>query len=121
MANNTMTRKDALTIAIAEVSNPEAVEVLQKMLEQVSKPRAKSSSKSPARIANERISRELAEMVAKGEVISPRFVMEHSPYCGGEQVVNTPQKVTGIMKVACEELGYFSRVKVGKVVSYVRL
>ena len=39
MAEKKMTRKEALTIAIETVENTEAVEVLTKMLEQVTKPR----------------------------------------------------------------------------------
>ena len=110
MAN--MTRKDALTIAIAAVEDADALEVLNKMLEQVSKPRTTTPSKSTARIENETIARNLAEQITSGSTIDGAWVMNHT-------IAMTPQKVVGIMKVACE-LGYFERVKTGKKVEYLR-
>ena len=113
MAN--MTRKDALTIAIAAVQDAEALEVLNKMLEQISKPRSKSEtpSKSQARLENESIARSLAEQISSGASIDGSWVMNHT-------IAMTPQKVVGIMKVAVE-LGFFERVKTGKKVEYIRL
>lgn len=108
-----MTRKEALTIAIAQVDNDEALEVLNKMLEQLNKPRTATPSKSQARIENETIANQLAESVATGTEIDGAYVMNHT-------VAMTPQKVVGIMKVAVE-LGYFERNKVGKQVIYTRL
>ena len=120
MAKTSMTRKDALTIAIAEVANPEAVAVLEKMLAQISKPRTSTPSKSAARVLNERIAHELAGMYETGSRITCSKVIAGSPYLGGEGVVITPQKAVGVMAVACE-FGDFVKVKEGKQTLYERL
>lgn len=125
---NKMTRKDALTHAIKILKEQDvfgyadenAVAVLEKMLAQINKPRAASTpSKSQARVSNEIIVYELADMVETGSIINSSWVVGHSPYGNGQYPVLTPQKVTGIMKVACE-LGFFERVKDGKAITYVR-
>jgi len=53
MAEKKMTRKEALEIAIAAVENAEAVEVLEKMYAQVTKPRPRkaNTAKHDANIA----------------------------------------------------------------------
>lgn len=53
MAEKKMTRKEALEIAIAAVENAEAVEVLEKMYAQVTKPRPRkvNTAKRDANIA----------------------------------------------------------------------
>ena len=53
MAEKKMTRKEALTIAIEVVENEEAREVLQKMYDQVTKPRTRkpNTEKRDANIA----------------------------------------------------------------------
>lgn len=53
MAEKKMTRKEALEIAIAAVENAEAVEVLEKMYAQVTKPRTRkpNTAKRDANIA----------------------------------------------------------------------
>jgi len=53
MAEKKMTRKEALEIAIATVENVEAVEVLEKMYAQVTKPRTRkpNTAKRDANIA----------------------------------------------------------------------
>ena len=53
MAEKKMTRKEALEIAIAAIENAEAVEVLEKMYAQVTKPRTRkpNTAKRDANIA----------------------------------------------------------------------
>ena len=58
-----MTKKEALTIALNTVENKEAIEVLTKMLEQVSKTHSMSDEKKAERKAKTASAR--AELVAK--------------------------------------------------------
>ena len=58
-----MTKKEALTIALSTVENKEAIEVLTKMLEQVSKTHSMSDEKKAERKAKTASAR--AELVAK--------------------------------------------------------
>lgn len=125
MAEKKMTRKEALVIAIdhmrddaledpqGEFSNvAEAVEVLNKMLEQVSKPRKKSDAPSKARRENEKL---LADVIAaieeKGEPVTSKWLTEHV------RGLMTPQKVTAVAKIGIDN-GSLVRIKEGKVISY---
>ena len=128
MTKSNVTRKSALSAAIiafdflnmegirpegmSDVDYMEVKETLSKMLEQVSKPRAKAVSK--ARKMNEN----LAERI-----------MECFPFDGGLQTtkdvvamgfaeITTTQKAAAVMRVA-EELGLASKVKEGKNIRYV--
>ena len=61
MAEKKMTRKEALEIAIAAVENAEAVEVLEKMYAQVTKPRTRKPN-TAKRDANIALGEKLAEI-----------------------------------------------------------
>ena len=123
-STKTMTRKAALAIAIEQVQNEDAKAVLSKMLEQISKPRAKSENATPskARRDNEFVARAIAERVKAGETLTTNDIMAMSPFYHGDEIipVTSTQKVVGVMSVAYE-LGLFSRVKDGKKVAFVRL
>lgn len=113
MSEKKMTRKEALEIAIAAVDNEEAIEVLNKMLVQVTKSRKKPEGPSKARRENEVLAREAAKAIAeKGEPVTGKWIQEHVRF------ITSPQKVTAVMKVAAE-LGLAERVKEGKNVTYV--
>lgn len=121
MAKSTMTRKQALEFAInfmitvdadAEVDDPtakDAVEVLTKMHEQLSKPHAKAVSK--ARKLNESLAAEIAHHIPAEGMTSKDIVNLGNP------AVTTTQKAVAVMRVA-EELGLVTRVKDGKKISY---
>lgn len=112
MAEKKMTRKEALEIAIAAVENEEATEVLNKMLEQVSKPRKRAEGPSKARRENERL---LADVISaiedKGEPVTSKWITEHV------RGLLTPQKVTAVAKIGIEN-GSLVRNKEGKTVTY---
>lgn len=61
MAEKKMTRKEALEIAIAAVENTEAVEVLEKMYAQVTKPRPRKAN-TAKRDANIALGEKFAEV-----------------------------------------------------------
>jgi hypothetical protein len=61
MAEKKMTRKEALEIAIAAVENAEAVEVLEKMYAQVTKPRPRKAN-TAKRDANIALGEKFAEV-----------------------------------------------------------
>lgn len=127
MTKSNVTRKSALSAAIIafdflnmegirpegmpDVDYMEVKETLGKMLEQVSKPRAKAVSK--ARKMNEN----LAERI-----------MECFPFDGGLQTtkdvvamgfaeITTTQKAAAVLRVACE-MGLAEKVTEGKKVAY---
>lgn len=126
MAKNTITRKSALSAAIIafdflnmeairpdgmpDVDYMEVKETLAKMLEQVSKPRAKAVSK--ARKMNENLAAEVAKALPAEGLTSKQIVELGNP------AITTTQKAAAVMRVA-EELGYAHKVKDGKKISYV--
>ena len=130
MTMSNVTRKSALSAAIiafdflnmegirpegmSDVDYMEVKETLSKMLEQVSKPRAKAVSK--ARKMNEN----LAERI-----------MECFPFDGGLQTtkdvvamgfaeITTTQKAAAVLRVACE-MGLAEKVTEGKKVAYKKV
>ena len=112
MAEKKMTRKDALTIAIASVENEEAKDVLRKMLEQVSKPRKRAEGPTKARRENEKLLATLLEMMeAKGEPVTSKWITEHV------RGITTPQKATAVAKIGLDD-GRLVKTKEGKVISY---
>lgn len=112
MAEKKMTRKDALTIAIASCENEEAREVLKKMLEQVSKPRKKAEGPSKTRRDNEVLLESLLEAIeAHGEPVTSKWVTEHV------RGIMTPQKATAVAKIGLDS-GRLIRTKEGKAVYY---
>lgn len=125
MTKSNVTRKQALSIAITALNylNVEAVsiggltgddyvevaDVLAHMLEQVSKPRAKAVSK--ARLMNENLAREIAEVLPAEGLTSKQIVELGNP------AITTTQKAAAVMRVA-EEMGLTVKVKDGKKISY---
>ena len=125
MTKSNVTRKSALSIAITaldymntEAIRPEAladadylaaIEVMGKMLEQVSKPRAKAVSK--ARKANEYLASVIVKQMPADGMTSKEIVAIGLPD------VATTQKAAAVMRVA-EELGLVAKIKDGKKISY---
>lgn len=125
MAKSTMTRKQALEFAalaleymnmeaihpdtLTGVDYLEVVEILGKMHEQISKPRAKAVSK--ARKLNESLAAEIAHRIPAEGMTSKDIVNL------GNSAITTTQKAVAVMRVA-EELGLVIKVKDGKKISY---
>jgi len=110
MSKNTITRAQAIAIAIERTTDlPEVNEVLKKMHEQLVKPRAKAVSK--ARLANEGLAKKLAKQLAPEGNTSKEIVGFGLPE------VATTQKAAAVMRVA-EELGLAEKVKDGKRIAY---
>ena len=109
---NTMTRAQAIAIAIESVTNEEARNILEKMHAQLVKPRAKSNTPSKARIQNETLARAMADAIAaKGEPVNTKWICEHV------SGILTPQKATAVCRVAVD-LELIERQKDGKTVTY---
>lgn len=117
-----ITRKQALTTAIEtliranfdgwDIANyDETVDVLDKMLASLSKPRKAVVSK--ARKMNENLARTVWENA--GETITSKEVVAL-----GIPEILTTQKATAVLKVATE-LGYFAKEVDGKKITYKRL
>ena len=125
MTKSNVTRKSALSAAIIafdflnmesirpdgmpDVDYAEVKETLAKMLEQVSKPRAKAVSK--ARKANEYLASVIVKQMPVDGLTSKEIVAIGLPD------VATTQKAAAVMRVA-EELGLVAKVKDGKKISY---
>ena len=125
MTKSNVTRKSALSAAIIafdflnmesirpdgmpDVDYMEVKETLAKMLEQVSKPRAKAVSK--ARKANEYLASAIVKQMPVDGLTSKEIVAIGLPD------VATTQKAAAVMRVA-EELGLVAKVKDGKKISY---
>lgn len=124
MAN--ITRKSALSIAItaldfmnteaihpealSEVDYLEAIEVLSKMVEQLSKPRKAVISK--ARKGNEALAQWVYDHA--GDVVTTKDVVAM-----GKPEIMTTQKASAVLRVACE-MGLFAKGE-GKQVSYAKV
>lgn len=110
MSKNTVTRAQAIAIAIERTADlPEVNEVLKNMHEQLVKPRAKAVSK--ARIANEGLARKVSEMLPAEGMGSKAIVGLGLPE------VSTTQKAAAVMRVACE-LGIAEKVVDKKNITY---
>ena len=125
MTKSNVTRKSALSAAIIafdflnmegirpegmpDVDYMEVKETLGKMLEQVSKPRAKAVSK--ARKANEYLASVIVKQMPADGMTSKEIVAIGLPD------VATTQKAAAVMRVA-EELGLVAKIKDGKKISY---
>ena len=107
-----MTRKQALEFAIANIENEEVTEVLGKMLESISKPRAKQVSK--ARIGNENLAHKLWD-ATEGAISTTKDATEK-----GIPEIMTTQKAAAVLRVGVE-LGLFEKVAEGKKVSYRKI
>lgn len=120
MAKSNITRKQALELAIHVLSTTredwdaapleDAVEVLTKMHEQLSKPREKAVSK--ARMQNENLVKDIINRIPADGLTSKEIVNLGNP------AITTTQKAVAVMRVA-EEMGFISKVKEGKKISYV--
>ena len=112
--NTTITRADALTIAIERVADlPEVAEVLRKMHASITKPRTKAEGPSKARKDNERLARELAAAIPEGHEVTAKWVTEHV------RGVLTTQKAAAVARVGVE-MGIISKVVDGRKVTYTR-
>ena len=106
-----MTRKQDLEFAIANIENEEVTEVLGKMLESISKPRAKQVSK--ARKLNESLAEKVAECFPfDGGLQTTKDVVEM-----GFPEITTTQKAAAVLRVACE-MGWVEKITNGKKVAY---
>ena len=126
MTKSTVTRKVALTAGIialdyfnmenirpesmGNLDYAEAIQVLVKMVEQVSKPRKAVVSK--ARKINENLAAEVCKHIPAEGLTSKEIVALGLPE------ITTTQKAAAVMRVA-EELGLASKVKEGKNIRYV--
>lgn len=126
MTKSTVTRKVALTAGIialdylnmenvrpesmGDLDYAEAIQVLVKMVEQVSKPRKTVVSK--ARKINENLAAEVCKHIPAEGLTSKEIVALGLPE------ITTTQKAAAVMRVA-EELGLASKVKEGKNIRYV--
>lgn len=120
--NTTITRAQAIEFAISiirhavdcgitESDGVAETEVLESMLNQLSKPRKATVSK--ARLMNENLARALAEK-ADGEITTKDAVAFGIPEIG------TTQKAAAVLRVATE-LGLFEKVAEGKKVAYKKV
>lgn len=118
MAKSNITRKQAIELALTLVKESaefddkwnEVAEVLQKMHEQLSKPREKAVSK--ARMQNENLVKDIINKIPADGLTSKEIVNLGNP------AITTTQKAVAVMRVA-EEMGFISKVKEGKKISYV--
>ena len=111
---NTITRADALTIAIARCEDvPEVAEVLRKMHASITKPRAKSDAPSKARVQNEQLAHALAAAIPEGGEVTAKWVTEHV------RGVLTTQKAAAVARVGVE-LGIIAKCVDGRKVTYCR-
>ena len=115
MAEKKMTRAQALEFAVETIRNYEgdceAVEVLNKMLIQVTKPRKKSDAPSKARVQNEALAAACIAAMEGQDNVTSKWLIEHV------NGLMTPQKATAVMKIAIES-GAAVRNKEGKTVTY---
>ena len=114
MAEKKMTRAQALTAAIAyaeQDGNAECVDVLNKMLTSITKPRKATTSKT--RIQNENLARKVYDMV-EGSVTSKDVAAL------GIAGISSSQKATAVMNVAAD-LGLFSKAKDSKRLVYTKV
>ena len=128
MTKSTVTRKAALTAGIialdyfnmenirpdsmGNLDYAEAIQVLVKMVEQVSKPRKAVVSK--ARKINENLAREIVKAMTENG--TPSLTSKEIVALGLPEITTT-QKAAAVMRVA-EELGLASKVKEGKNIRY---
>ena len=110
--SNGITRADALAFAIkACEGNADVVDVLTHMHEQLTKPRAKATSK--ARKANENLAAKVRDAIsAKGDGMSTKDIVSL-----GMPEITTTQKAAAVCRVACE-LGYLHKCVDGKSITY---
>lgn len=110
--SNGITRADAIAFAIkACEGNTEVVDVLTKMHAQLTKPRAKATSK--ARKVNENLAAQVRDAIsAKGDGMTTKDIVNL-----GIPEIMTTQKAAAVCHVACE-LGYLHKCVDGKTITY---
>lgn len=110
--NNGITRADAIAFAIkACEGNPEVVDVLTKMHEQLMKPRKATVSK--ARKVNEGLAAKIRDAIsARGDGMSTKDIVAL-----GIPEITTTQKAAAVARVAVE-LGYIRKCVDGKSITY---
>lgn len=108
---STVTRKQALEFAIANLDNEDVTAVLNKMLESISKPRAKQVSK--ARIGNESLAHKLHE-------VAPSELTTKGATELGIPEIMTTQKASAVLRVGVE-LGLFEKTAEGKKITYHKI
>lgn len=111
MAEKNITRAQALQFAISNLDNEEVVEVLDKMLQSISKPRKAAVSK--ARKMNENLVNKIYDLA--GDEVTTKDVVAF-----GLPEIATTQKAAAVLRVACE-LGKFEKVTEGKKVAYKKV
>ena len=124
MTNKSMTRAQAIEFAIDNIAANcmgdmektganEAIEVLEKMYAQITKPRKKNDAPSKARILNESLAMKCYNAMEGQENVTTKWLIEHV------NGLMTPQKVTAVMKILIEN-GTVVKSKEGKAVTYSR-
>lgn len=114
MSEKKMTRKEALSIAVATCENAEAAAIINKMIKQLDKPRKRAEGPTKARRDNERFAREFADAIVNhGERVTGKWLSEHIKGLPSY----SPQKISAIAAVGIE-MGILSKTKEGKVVYY---
>lgn len=111
MTKNTVTRADAIRAAIElfPVDAPE-IEVLEKMLTSITKPRKKSDAPSKTRIANLALVDDAVNVMGNNEV-NAKWLTEHV------KGIMTTQKAAAIMRLGVE-VGKIDKIVDGRNVSY---
>lgn len=117
MSNNAkMTRAQALEFAIQTIrdyeGDCEAIEILSKMHEQVTKPCKRAEGPTKVQRANAALAAAaVAAIREKGEPVTSKWICEHVTG------IMTPQKCTAVMRIAIEN-GEAEKHKDGKTVTY---
>jgi hypothetical protein len=117
MAEKKMTRAQAVEFAIEVVREHEgeyeAIEVLETMHAQLTKPRKKSDAPTKARLVNENLAAKCVAAMEGHEKVTSNWLLEHV----SGWPTTTPQKVTAVMKIAIDN-GEVIKIKEGKTVYY---
>ena len=101
--------------ALREVgANEEIIAKAERHLAVMTKPRAKNGGVSAKRLENERLAREIFNVLPNSEPVTAKWISEHVNFVG------TSQKVVAIAKVATE-LGLWERVQAGKKIMYQKM
>lgn len=108
---NTITRADALRYAVENIDRPEVAEVLEKMLQTITKPRTKQDGPTKARKENERLAAELVAAIPEGAEVTTKWVTEHV------RGILTTQKAAAVARVGVE-MGLLTKQVDGRKVTY---
>ena len=123
MAEKKMTRAQAIEFAIDNIAANcmgdmektganEAIEILEKMHAQITKPRKKSDAPTKTQILNANLAEKCFEAISeKGEAVTSKWICEHV------NGIMTPQKCTAVMRLLVND-GRIVKSKDGKAVVY---